>query len=151
MDNFSYKQALPTITISKASSPTDEILSKTPAYEPEMEDNDDNTLLKNLIKELGIEESIISEDDPLKHNPSASDSCLHCILVKKISSLQSDINKMNIDISSTNEILQLKKEQNSELKTMIQNLEENCGNSQNLQDVDNKEVNCSCTNKCLVF
>lgn len=151
MDNFSYKQPLPTITISKASSPTDEILSKTPVYEPEMEDNDDNGILKNLIKELGIDESMINEDDPLSHNPSSPDSCLHCILIKKISALQTDINKMNQDIGSTNEILQLKKEQNSELKNMIHKLEENCAGSQIGLETENKEVSCGCTNKCLMF
>jgi hypothetical protein len=58
---------------------------------------------------------------------------------------------MNQDIGSTNEILQLKKEQNSELKNMIHKLEENCAGSQIGLETENKEVSCGCTNKCLMF
>lgn len=151
MDNFPNKKQLPTITISKASSPTDENLRKTPVYEPEMEDSDDNGHLKNLFKDLGIDISIINQDDPLEHNPLSQDSCLHCILIKKISDLQTDISKMNQDINSTNEILQLKKEQNLELKNMIYKLEGNCEGSQIGVEDDNKETSCGCTNKCSVF
>ena len=151
MDKFLQKQPLPTIIISKASSPTDEINNRTPAYEPETEDNYDNGLLKNLIKELDIEKSIINEDDPLVHNPLSRNSCLHCILVKKISDLQINISKINQDINSTNEVLQLKKDQNLELKNMIHTIEGNCTGSQIGLETENKKATCGCMNKCFVF
>lgn len=120
--------------------------------EPEMEDFNDTALLKNLIYELGIEESITTEVDPLKHNAASPNTCVHCKLLKKLSFLQTDITKMNQEICATHEILNLKKEQNSDLKNMIQRLESSLGRRPEEEDIiDSSSTNCSCTRKCTIY
>jgi hypothetical protein len=118
--------------------------------EPEMEDFNDSALLRNLIQELGIEDSLVTETDPLKHDPLSPNTCVHCKLLKKITSLQGDITKMNQEICATNEILNLKKEQNGDLKGMIRRLEESLGKEQD-DRIDKGSINCTCNNKCRVF
>lgn len=118
--------------------------------EPEMEDFTDEALLRNLAKELGIEQNAVEVVDPLKHNEFRGRDCVHCKIVNKISGLQEEISKMNQEISATNEILQLKQEQNSDLKGMISRLEENLGKSKDDEVVDKNSVNCSCMSKCIV-
>lgn len=115
-----------------------------------MEDVHDGSLLKNLAEELGIQESLSDNPDPLIHNPEAGSACLHCILVKKVADLQSDILRMNQEIASTGEVLHVKKEQNSELKGMIDRLKGTC----EIEDEDlvpgDKAVSCSCMKKCVI-
>ena len=119
--------------------------------EPEMEDFNDTLLLKNLISELGIEESLSIEVDFLKHDSSSPQSCAHCKLVSKLISLQADITKMNQEIGATHEILNLKKEQNSDLKGMIRRLQGSLGKTEEDEEVIDRSVAiCSCTNKCFI-
>ena len=122
--------------------------------EPEMEDCNDTTLLKNLVKELGIEESITREKDPLKHNSAYPQNCVHCKLLKKLTGLQTDVKKMNQEICVTHEILNLKKEQNSDLKNMIKRLEGSLRHNQEeveMPVVDKSSTTCSCINKCIIY
>lgn len=119
--------------------------------EPEMEDFTDVALLRNLAKELDIEQTAIEVVDPLKHNEFRGEDCVHCKIVNKISGLQGEISKMNQEISATNEILKLKQEQNSDLKGMINRLEENLGKSKEDEVVEKNSVNCSCMSKCIVM
>lgn len=119
--------------------------------EPEMEDFSDSSQLKVLIQELGIEDLLSSDTDPLKHDSLSPSTCVHCKLLKKISGLQSDITRMNQEICATNEILYLKKEQNDDLKNMINRLEENLSLSSDLQASDKNGTSCSCMNKCDLF
>ena len=137
-------------SISKSSPIEPENSCKSFTIEPEMEDFNDSALLRNLIQELGIEDSLITESDPLKHDASSPSSCVHCKLLKKITNLQGDITKMNQEICATTEILSLKKEQNGDLKGMIKRLEESLGKEQD-DRIDKNSVTCSCGNKCRVF
>jgi hypothetical protein len=118
--------------------------------EPEMEDCNDTMLLKNLIKELGIEEIITEDVDPLKHNVRDPDVCVHCKLLRKLTALQTDITKMNQEICATHEILSLKKDQNSDLKNMIKRLEGNLGKVHDEMFTEKSAAACSCTNRCLI-
>ena len=145
------EKALPTIEIHKQDSLSDRENSvKSYTIEPEMEDADDTTLLKNLIKELGIEESLSGEQDPLKHNSQSPNTCVHCKLLKKLTTLQFDISKMNQEICATHEILNLKKEQNGDLKNMIKRLEGNLGKNHDEMLVDKSSTSCSCMNRCII-
>ena len=130
-----------------------DISVKSVTLEPEMEDCDDTMQFRNLIKELGLEESLAAETDPLTHNNSSPDSCVHCKLLQKLASLQTDITKMNQEICTTNEILVVKKEQNSELKQMIKNLEKNVDKPQEPQEAELEKTsqNCSCMSKCIIY
>ena len=122
--------------------------------EPEMEDCNDTTLLKNLMKELGIEIPLFDEKDPLKHDSVAPHNCIHCKLLKKLTCLQKDITKMNQEICATHDILNLKKEQNSDLKNIIKRLEGSLGRNQELEEanvIENSSATCSCTNKCTII
>lgn len=119
--------------------------------EPEMEDFSDSCLLKNLIQELGIDYFLSTEIDPLKHDSLSPSTCIHCKLLKKISALQGDISKMNQEICATNEILYLKKEQNVDLKGMINRLEQNLGKPDDSQILEKSEKSCSCMSKCGLF
>lgn len=151
MSNINQKHPLPLITISKASTPLeDSLYGKSPAYEPEMEDVHDGSLLKNLAEELGIQESLSDNPDPLVHVPEAGSACLHCILVKKVNDLQSDILRMNQEIVSTGEVLNVKKEQNNELKGMIDRLKGTCEIDNEDFIPNDKSVSCSCMKKCVI-
>jgi len=119
--------------------------------EPEMEDFSDSCLLKNLIQELGIDEFLSAEIDPLKHDSLSPSTCIHCKLLKKISGLQADISTMNKEICATSDMLYLKKEQNVDLKGMIKRLEQNLGKVNDSQVLDKSEQNCSCMSKCDLF
>ena len=152
MNYSNQKFPLPSITISKASTPLeDSLYGKSPTYEPEMEDLHDESLLRNLAEELGLQESLGSDPNPLVHKPEAGDSCLHCTLFKKVSSLQSDIMRMSREIASTGEVLSLKKEQNTELKGMIDRLKGTCEVDEVDNVVEEKAVNCTCIRKCVVY
>lgn len=152
MNYSNHKFPLPSITISKASTPLeDSLYGKSPTYEPEMEDVHDESLLKNLAEELGLQESLGTDPNPLIHKPEAGDSCLHCILLKKITSLQSDIMRMSQEIASTGEVLNLKKDQNSELKGMIDRLKGSCEIDGDENVVETKAVNCTCIKKCVIY
>ena len=146
------KDKLPLIFINNIESESDIDRSmKSNTVEPEMEDFNDTMLLKNLIKELGIEGSLSTDIDPLKHDPYAVNTCVHCKLLKKVASLQSEITKMNQEICVTHEILNLKKEQNFDLKNMIKRLEGTLENNTPELALDKTASTCSCTNKCLIF
>lgn len=119
--------------------------------EPEMEDFSDSSQLKLLIHELGIEDFLSTDTDPLKHDSLSPSTCVHCKLLKKITGLQSDITRMNQEICATNEILYLKKEQNDDLKNMINRLEENLSLSSDSQAAEKNGASCSCMNKCVLF
>ena len=118
--------------------------------EPEMEDASDKTLLKNLIKELDIEESLKSSPNPLLHNASSPNICIHCKLLKKLSSLNSDLSKITRDIYTTHEILTLKRQQNCDLKAMIKRLEARLSKIHE-ESLTHKSSNpCSCANRCII-
>ena len=109
----------PLSSLAKSSPMEPENSCKSFTIEPEMEDFNDSALLRNLIQELGIEDSLITESDPLKHDASSPSSCVHCKLLKKITNLQGDITKMNQEICATNEILSLKKAKITKNRPML--------------------------------
>ncbi|OMJ65989.1 hypothetical protein SteCoe_5992 [Stentor coeruleus] len=151
MEEDNYSSDLPMIILNKIPQESDKENSlKSNTLEPEMEDCNDTILLKNLIKELGIEESISQDIDPLKHDALSPTTCIHCKLLKKLTTLQTDITKMNQEICATHEILNLKKEQNSDLKNMIRRLEGNLGKNHNEVALENTSSTCSCTGKCSI-
>jgi hypothetical protein len=117
--------------------------------EPEMEDFSDTELVKNIAQELGISDLLLFSQEQLVHDPMLMESCPHCKVLEKINSLQNDIVRMNLELRTTNQILNEKKAQNFEMNGMIKRLEENIGG--NLQERKNKGFNCSCFNKCFVF
>ena len=119
--------------------------------EPEMEEFNEDIMIRNLLKELNVEEFISENVDPLVHDPNKLDNCIHCMLFKKIATLQTEITKMNTEISCTHEILNLKKSQNAELKSTIKRLESTIGNSVSEMMIEQKEPTCTCGAKCMIF
>ena len=120
--------------------------------EPEMEDCNDTTMLKILIKELGISECLSSDIDPLKHDSSTPGGCVHCRLLQKLTHLQADITKMNQEICATHEILSLKRDQNGDLKGMIERIEGSMARAPEDDFViDQSSSHCSCGHRCTIF
>lgn len=151
MEKDDFTSDIQMILLSKIPQESDKENSlKSNTIEPEMEDCDDTLLLRNLIRELGIDDSLSENIDPLKHESISPDTCIHCKLVKKLSTLQSEITKMNQDICTTHEILNIKKEQNTDLKSMIKRLEGNLGNGNEEVLLENASSTCSCGNKCII-
>ena len=119
---------------------------KSATSEPEMEDLIDNKLMKVIVQELGLNEEVMSNVEPLAHTNTKD--CVHCKMVIKIESLQNDIRRMNLELQTTNQILTEKKKQNGEMTSMIKRLEENLGDDQESRA---RSINCSCFNKCFIF
>jgi hypothetical protein len=148
MEKENHMLDLPFAVIRGSGDPSKDNSLKSITLEPEMEDFNDTGLLKNLVKELGIEESLSTEADPLKHDAADPVNCIHCKLVKKLTTLQADITKMSQEICATHDILNLKKEQNNDLKNMIKRLEVSIGKNQEDTVLDKSTSTCSCGNKC---
>ena len=120
--------------------------------EPEMEDCNDTGPLKNLIKELGIEESLSNEIELLKHDSASPGNCVHCRMLQKLNGLQSEITKLNEEICTTHEIINLKRDQNGELISMIDRIEGSMARgSEHKLIIDQSSSTCSCGNKCNAF
>ena len=112
----------------------------------EIEDFNDLELMKILIHEFGLNEEVITSQEPLTHRNTKD--CVHCRIVKKVQSLQIDIQRMNSELRTTDYKLGEKKKQNGEISSMIKRLEENLGAD---RENSTKLVNCSCFNKCFIF
>ena len=69
-------------SISKSSPIEPENSCKSFTIELEMEDFNDSALLRNLIQELNIEDSLITESDLLKHDSSSTSSCVNLSCLK---------------------------------------------------------------------
>ncbi|OMJ72299.1 hypothetical protein SteCoe_29293 [Stentor coeruleus] len=119
--------------------------------EPEVEECCEDIQLKEIIENLGIDFDTVSQLKYISHD-SSTDTCLHCKLLSKVSTLQDNIGKISQEIGSTQELLKIKKIQNNDLKSIIDRLEGSIG-----QNITSGEINvektpktCSCGNACLI-
>ena len=142
----------PQIIISVADSESQDLTIKSLNSEPEMEEFNEDALVKNLLKELDIQKPFDENADIFNHNPnSPSGDCLHCNFLKKLTNLQQEIVRMNQEVTSTHEILNLKRIQNLELKNTVKRLENSLGKNSIETVLEQKENTCSCGNKCLIY
>lgn len=150
MENDIERQKPSVIFTSSIKSETKDITDRSAITEAAREDNLERSLVKELIKELSLDNCINENVDPLIHNPSCTeDQCAHCKIMKKVGGLQTEISKMNSEIGCTHEILNLKKMQNNELRNTIKRLESTLAKNDGII-IEKKESCCLCSSDCTV-
>lgn len=151
MDLDLKRPKLPEISINSAESKSLEISIQSLHSEPEMEEFNEEALVKTLLKELNMETTEI-QIDPFTHNENIPiDHCLHCKLVKKLSGLKKEIMKINSELNSATETINLKRQQNIELKNTVNKLENNLKGKDDGLVLEQKEKGCSCGSACSIY
>jgi hypothetical protein len=119
--------------------------------EPEVEECCEDIKIKDIIEELGMDYSLVSNLKYVSHDPE-SDACTHCKLLEKVEDLQKGILKLNYDIGTSQEILKIKKNKNNDLKELIERLDKGIGLNTIPTDltIDKSTKTCSCNNNCIV-
>ncbi|OMJ85736.1 hypothetical protein SteCoe_12863 [Stentor coeruleus] len=143
----------PQILVSRANSEKQSNSELKPlSPEPEVEECCEDIQLREVIESLGIDFEIVSQLKYITHD-NQTDACLHCKLLSKVSALQDNIGKISQEISSTQELLKIKKIQNNDLKSIIDRLEGSIGHSLSSCEINVERTSktCSCGNSCIVI
>ena len=117
----------PLIFISRASSESQDISIKSIDSEPEMEEFNEEVLVKNLFKELDMGTDPNEHSDIFMHKINSNNECFHCKLQENLQKLKQQIDTINNEICTVHEAAHMKKEQNLELKNTIKRLENSLG------------------------
>lgn len=120
--------------------------------EPEVEECCEDTRVKDIIENMGLKYKEITNLEFLNHTNSEEGTCSHCLLLKKVETLENEIQHMSREIGLKQEVLKVKKGQNNELKNVVTKLEDNFGgSSQNETILESPEKSCSCSHSCAVM
>lgn len=116
--------------------------------EPEVEECCEDNQIKEIIESLGLDFEQVALLKSVTHVPHVPD-CLHCKLTEKVKSLKQGIDKLNLELETTEEILKAKKSQNKDIKGIIETLESIANTESSLDK--SIEKTCSCNTGCLVI
>ena len=152
MDHESKGLKLSGLPISSVEFVSEENSIKSMHSEPEMEEFNEDALVKNLLRELNMETDFDEILDPFTHKPDTPNTqCFHCKLGKKLTAIKKEINELNNELSSANEAINVKKQQNLELKNTVMKLEVNLKSNDEVLVLEKKEKGCSCGSSCLIW
>ena len=151
MDRESKALKLSGLPISSVEFVSEENSIKSMHSEPEMEEFNEDALVKNLLRELNMDPDFDDILDAFTHKPNTPNAqCFHCNLEKKLAGIKKEINVLNAELNSANEVINVKIQQNLELKNSVMKLEGNLKNSCEVTVLEKKEKGCSCGSGCII-
>jgi hypothetical protein len=116
--------------------------------EPEVEECCEDNQIKEIVESLGLDYEKIAQIKSAPHIFPPSD-CLHCKLTEKVKSLKQGIDKLSLELETTEEILKAKKSQNKDIKGIIETLESIANTESSFEGTATKT--CSCSTGCQVM
>ena len=119
--------------------------------EPEVEDFCEDTQVKNIILQAGLDYEKIVCMRSLSHTPDEP-SCVHCVLLDKVQDLKDNIKRIQEDIRDSEKTMKYKITSNKKVLDIIEKFEKSshCRTASH-SILETSSKSCSCTKSCKIF
>jgi hypothetical protein len=142
----------PAIRVISPNDSPEKNLETDPNYqEPEVEDLCEDTEVKEIIENAGLDYHKIITMRSVSHTPQEP-SCIHCTLLEKVKDLNQALENLRRDVHDTEKTIKIKKSHNKKIQNILEKIEKPSHfRTASSTVLESNSKSCSCGQSCLLF